>query len=359
MNSKRTVYAGSIPIGGKHPIVIQSMVNTRIDDRQGTIRQIRQLSEAGCMLVRIAYPSDIYRDDLAYIIKHSPLPVIADIHFDYKLAIGAIEAGAAKIRINPGNIGKKHIPAIAEAAAKANIPIRIGVNSGSLESELIEKYGHPVPEALVESAVKSVELFEKEGFHSIVLSIKSSDVLFMYNANIMLSKATDYPIHLGVTEAGGLMRGAVKSSAGIASLLLQNIGDTVRVSLSADPVEEIGIAKMILKSLHMYSNAPDIISCPTCSRSTFDVIGVQDEVEQLLSGTRKDITVAVMGCVVNGPGEAREADFGITGTEHQCILFKKGEIIFKGSRDTVLEQLAREVKHYEKDTDHTENTEKQ
>lgn len=359
MSSQKTVLVGNVPIGGNNPVIIQSMVNTKIEHREDTIGQIERLKEAGCRLARVAYPSMKYSDDLRYIIGHSPLPVIADIHFDYKLAIDAIKAGAAKIRINPGNIGNKHMPEIIDAAGNANIPIRIGVNSGSLEKEFLEKYGHPVPEALVDSAVKSLKLFEERGFENIIVSIKSSDVKFMYMANMQLARVIDYPIHLGVTEAGGLIRGTVKNSAGIAALLLQNVGDTIRVSLSAEPEEEVHIGKMILKSLHMYSDAPDVISCPTCSRTTFDVISVQEEVEHLLSRSDKNITVAVMGCVVNGPGEAREADFGITGTESQCILFRKGKIIFKGSKDAVFNELVKGVNSYEKDTDNTENSEEQ
>lgn len=348
MNSKKTVFVSKIPIGGKHSIVIQSMVNTVISDRQKTLKQIELLKDEGCQLIRIAYSDRKFYNDFKHIVDNSVLPVIADIHFDYKLAIEAIEAGASKIRINPGNIKKCNLLSIINAAKTNKVPIRIGVNSGSLESELLVKYGHPVPEALVESAVNAIHFFEEQGFDNIIVSIKSSDVIFMYEANILLKKQIPYPIHLGVTEAGGIIRGAVKNSAGIASLLLNGIGDTIRVSLSASPIEEIRVVKMLLKSLHLYENAPDIIACPTCSRTTFDVISMQNEIEEIFSKSSKNITIAIMGCVVNGPGEAREADFGITGTDSQCILFKKGEIIFKGNRDDVLEKLYKEVEKNEK-----------
>ncbi len=348
MNSEKSVLVSGIPIGGKHPIVIQSMVNTILSDKEKTLKQIELLKDEGCQLIRIAYSDRKFYNDFKYIIDNATMPVIADIHFDYKLAIEAIEAGASKIRINPGNIKKRNLVSIIKAAKTNKVPIRIGVNSGSLESELLMKYGHPVPEALVESAVNAVRFFENNDFDNIIISIKSSDVTFMYKANIILKEQIPYPIHLGVTEAGGIIRGTVKNSAGIASLLLNGVGDTIRISLSASPIEEIKIAKMLLKSLHLYENAPDIIACPTCSRTTFDVISMQSEIEKIFSRSDKNITIAIMGCVVNGPGEAKEADFGITGTTSQCILFKKGEIIFTGNKDAVLEKLYKEVEKNEK-----------
>lgn len=349
MNSKRTVYVGDVPIGGSHPIVIQSMINTDLKNRNRSLEQIIRLHESGSGIVRIAYPGSEYRDDFEYIVSRSPCPVIADIHFSADLAVEAMELGASKIRINPGNIKKRNLIKIIEKAKKFEVPIRIGVNSGSLEKDLLEKYGHPVPDGLVESAMRSTAFFEENDFDNIVLSVKSSDVNFMIESNIKLARKTDYPIHLGVTEAGGLIRGTVKNSIGIGYLLKNSIGDTVRVSLSTEPEKEIEIAKKMLKALHLYGNAPDVISCPTCSRSTFDVAGMQEIVEQHLENVKKDITVAVMGCVVNGPGEAKEADLGITGSLNECVLFKKGEIVFRGNPESVIEKLLEEVDSYEKD----------
>ncbi len=347
MNSKRTVYAGNIAIGGPNPVIIQSMVNKHLDDSGKILEHIDILKEAGCQLIRIAYPSSEFKRDFSYIVKHSSMPVIADIHFDYKLAIEAIEIGAAKIRINPGNIKKRNLKQIIHVAKSASTPIRIGVNSGSLESDMLKKYHHPVPDALVESALNSIEFFRENDFEDIVVSIKSSDVKFMYESNLKLAEKCDFPIHLGVTEAGGMMRGSIKNAAGISSLLLNHVGDTIRVSLSADPIEEIKVAKIILKSLHLYNGAPDVIACPTCSRTTFDVIQIQEEVEKILEHSKKNITIAVMGCVVNGPGEAREADLGITGTPVNCILFKQGKIIFSGTKEEVMDKLVKEVELYE------------
>ncbi|MFO8062574.1 MAG: flavodoxin-dependent (E)-4-hydroxy-3-methylbut-2-enyl-diphosphate synthase [bacterium] len=349
MNAERTVYVGDVPIGGSHPVVIQSMINTDLKERDRSLDQITRLHESGSRIVRIAYPGSQYRDDFEYIVSRAPCPVIADIHFSADLAVEAMDMGASKIRINPGNIKRRNLKRIIDKARLCNVPIRIGVNSGSLEKDLLEKYGHPVPDGLVESALRSIAFFEENDFDNIVLSVKSSDVNFMIESNVKLARKTDYPIHLGVTEAGGLIRGTVKNSIGIGYLLKNNIGDTVRVSLSTEPEKEIEVAKKMLKALHLYGNAPDVISCPTCSRSTFDVAGMQETVEKHLENVKKDITVAVMGCVVNGPGEAKEADFGITGSLNECVLFRKGEIIFKGNPENAIKKLLEEVDRYEKD----------
>lgn len=343
MSSKRTVFVGDIPVGGGNPVVIQSMTNTDTKDAGKTLEQIDRIVRAGAKLMRVAFYDADCAKPFREITDRSPCPVIADIHFDWKLAVAAMENGAAKIRINPGNIAKRNLLRIIDSAKANKVPVRIGVNSGSLEKELLEKYSHPSPEALAESAVNAVRFFNDHGFDEIIISIKSSDVRDMIKANKLLAEQAEYPLHIGVTEAGGLIRGTVKNSIGIGSLLLDSIGDTVRVSLSDDPEREIETAIMILRSLHLYREAPDIIACPTCSRSTFDVIKAQKIVEERFGKARKDIKIAVMGCIVNGPGEAREADYGITGAGGSCILFKHGNIIFKGSFDDVLGRLEQEV----------------
>ncbi|PIP14445.1 MAG: 4-hydroxy-3-methylbut-2-en-1-yl diphosphate synthase [bacterium (Candidatus Stahlbacteria) CG23_combo_of_CG06-09_8_20_14_all_34_7] len=348
MNSKKIIYVGNVPIGGGFPIVIQSMTNTDTSDYRSTLRQIKQLFERGSQIVRVSYPNVSYLESMKKIIDQSPCPIIADIHFDYKTAISAIEIGAQKIRINPGNMSKKHLEEIIKAAKAKNVPIRIGVNSGSLEKSILRKYGHPSDEALIESLRKSVEFFEERDFTRLILSVKSSDVLSMIRTNMMIKRIFDYPMHLGVTEAGGLLRGSVKNSIGISHLLMNNVGDTIRVSLSDSPLYEVDTAKMILRALHINSNMPDIISCPTCSRTTFNVIRVQKMLEKKLEKSNKNIRVAVMGCIVNGPGEAREADLGITGSNEIGIVFKKNKIIFKGSKEESLKVLLKEVDEYGK-----------
>ena len=348
MNSKKIVYVGNVPLGGGFPIVIQSMTNTNTADFRATIKQVKQLFERGAQLVRVSYPDISCTESMKKIIEQSPCPIIADIHFDYRLAMKAIEIGAQKIRINPGNMPKKHLEEIIKAAKERNVPIRIGVNSGSLEKDILKKYQHPSEEALVESMQRSVDFFENKGFSQLILSVKSSDVLSMVKTNMMLKKMFGYPIHLGVTEAGGLLRGSVKNSIGISYLLMNKVGDTIRVSLSDSPLYEVDVAKIILRSLHINSNTPDVISCPTCSRTTFDVIGVQKIVEKKLEKSTKNLTVAVMGCVVNGPGEAKEADLGITGSSEMGIVFKKNKIIFKGSKEDAVKILLREVDDYGK-----------
>jgi (E)-4-hydroxy-3-methylbut-2-enyl-diphosphate synthase len=346
MNSKKIVYVGNVPIGGGFPVVIQSMTNTDTLNSNATLKQVRRLYERGAQIVRVSYPDISHRESMKKIIEGSPCPIIADIHFDYKLALSAIEIGAHKVRINPGNMPKKHLLKIIRAAKEKNIPIRIGVNSGSLEKDILKKYGHPSEDALVESMQRAVKFFEENGFYQLILSVKSSDVMSMIRTNMMLKKIFDYPIHLGVTEAGGLLRGSVKNSIGIGNLLLNNTGDTIRVSLSDSPLYEVDVAKMILRSIHINSNSPDIISCPTCSRTTFDVIGAQKIIEKRLEKSNKNITVAIMGCVVNGPGEAKEADLGITGSSEMGIVFKKNKIIFRGSKKDALKVLLKEVDNY-------------
>lgn len=347
MNSKKTVYVGNIPIGGKHPVVIQSMTNTKTEDYKSTLDQINQLYERGAQIVRVSYPDIKCKDSLKKIVKDSPCPIIADIHFDYKLAISAIDIGCAKIRINPGNISKRNLSEIIKVAKEKDVPIRIGVNGGSLEKEILKKYNYPSSDALFESIKKSVEFFLDKGFDKLVLSVKSSDVIEMIKANLKL-KELDFPVHLGVTEAGGILRGSIKNSIGISYLLLNGVGDTIRVSLSDSPVYEIDTAKIILSSIHMSSNVPDVIACPTCSRTTFDVVSVQKEVENILENVKSNVKVAVMGCVVNGPGEAKDADIGITGGKDIGVLFKKGEIVQKGPIDKVLKIFYEELRKYGK-----------
>ena len=347
MNSKVEVNVGGVKIGGKNRVVIQSMTNTDTHDAESTLKQINALYEAGAEIVRVAYPDKECYASFKKIIGESPCPIVADIHFDAKLAIDAIRCGAHKIRINPGNINKKSLVEIIEAAKAAGIPIRIGVNSGSLEKDILERHGSPTEEALVESAERSIQFFESNGFKNLVVSIKSSDVMHMIRSNMLLKNKCEYPIHLGVTEAGGLLRGSIKNSIGVSNLILNGVGDTIRVSLSENPEKEVEAAKIILKSMHMYTKAPDIISCPTCSRTTFDVIGTSRQIEDILKKSRKNIKVAVMGCVVNGPGESAEADFGITGSGNTCVLFKKGKIILQGDRELVYNRLLKEMEEYE------------
>lgn len=348
MNSKRTVIVKDVKIGGRNPIVIQSMTNTDTNDSKATLNQIRRMHESGAHLARVSYPDISCRDSFREIIKKSPIPIVADIHFDYKLALSAIDIGAHKIRINPGNISKANLKEIIKSANERKVPIRIGVNSGSLEKDILKKYKSPVKEALLESMQRSVEFFTDNGFENLVLSIKSSDVIYMIEANKLLKKHFDFPIHLGVTEAGGILRGSIKNTLAIGHLLLLGIGDTIRVSLSEDPIKELETAKMMLSAMHLYENAPDVISCPTCARTTFDVIGVQRIVEERLKKIKKHVKVAIMGCVVNGPGEAREADLGITGTKDRGILFKKGIIIFEGKKEEAVKKLLEEVNNYGK-----------
>ncbi|KXG78118.1 4-hydroxy-3-methylbut-2-en-1-yl diphosphate synthase (flavodoxin) [Fervidicola ferrireducens] len=324
----KKVYVGDIGIGGDFPVSVQSMTNTKTQDVKATVNQILALEEAGCDIVRVAVPDMEAAQAISEIKRNIHIPLVADIHFDYRLAIEAIKNGADKVRINPGNIGGvDRIKKVVEAARERNIPIRIGVNSGSLEKDLLEKYGSPCAEALVESALRHVSILEGLDFSDIVISIKSSDVLTTVKAYEMLAKRVDYPFHLGVTEAGTIFSGTVKSAVGLGILLYEGIGDTIRVSLTGDPVEEVRVGKEILKSLNLIESGVNLISCPTCGRCQIDLIGIAREVEKKLAGIKAPIKVAVMGCIVNGPGEAREADIGIAGGSGKVAVFKKGRIL--------------------------------
>lgn len=340
----RQIVVGGIPIGGGAPVVIQSMLNTKTTDVEGSLGQLRALAAAGCQIARLAVPNMEAARGFAEICKESPLPLVADIHFDYKLAIAAAEGGAAKIRINPGNIGgEDRVKAVVEVCKEKRIPIRIGVNGGSLEKRLLEKYGHPTAEALVESAFQHLELLEKQGFYDTCVSMKSSRVPTMVEAARMFRERCDYPLHIGVTETGPVRQGLIKSAMGIGALLLDGIGDTIRVSLTDDPVEEVSAAKDILKAAGLRQEGVNIISCPTCGRTRIDLIGLVNQVDQALKDCPKPITVAVMGCVVNGPGEAREADIGIAGGDGWGMIFEKGEQVEKLPYDELLPALLRRI----------------
>ena len=326
----RKIFVGGVAMGGGAPVSIQSMLNTKTTDVAGCLRQRHALKAAGCQIARLAVPHAAAAQSFAEIAAQSPLPLVADIHFDYRLAISAAEGGAAKIRINPGNIGgADRVQAVADVCKSKKIPIRIGVNGGSLDKKLLEKYGHPTPEALVESAFSHLELLEQAGFYDACVSIKSSSVPTMVAACRLFRRRCDYPLHIGVTETGPVRAGLIKSAMGIGALLLDGIGDTLRVSLTADPVQEVYAAKEILRAAGVRKDGVNIISCPTCGRTSIDLIGLVDQVEQALQDCSKSITVAVMGCVVNGPGEAREADVGIAGGEDCGVLFVKGEPVRK------------------------------
>lgn len=340
----RKIKVGNVYIGGDSRVSIQSMTNTDTRNTEATLDQIRALYNAGCEIIRCAVPDMIAAEAIKEIVKYSPIPVVADIHFDYKLALKSIENGVAALRINPGNIGNiERVRMVVEAAKENNIPIRIGVNAGSLEKKLLEKYGEPTAEALVESALDHVKILEELEFYDIVISIKSSNVKMMIAAYRLMSSKCDYPLHLGVTESGTPFKGAIKSSIGIGTLLAEGIGDTIRVSLTSDPIEEIKVAKEILRDLDLREGGLEFISCPTCGRTEIDLIKIAQEVEKRLEGIKKDIKVAVMGCIVNGPGEAREADIGIAGGIGEGIIFKKGKIIKKVKEEDLVEELMKEI----------------
>ena len=323
---KRQIQVGSVLVGGDAPVSIQSMLNTKTTDVEGSLAQIRALKAAGCQIARLAVPDMEAARGFREIAAESPLPLVADIHFDYRLAIAAAEGGASKIRINPGNIGgKERVKAVVDVCKEKRIPIRIGVNGGSLEKNILEKYGHPTPEALVESALGPVALLEEQGFYDICISMKSSSVPVTMAAYRLMDQKTDYPLHLGVTETGTEHMGVIKSAIGIGGLLCLGIGNTLRVSLTADPVREVVAAKEILQAAGIRKEGPEFISCPTCGRTQIDLIGLASEVERRLQGMNKPITVAVMGCIVNGPGEAKEADVGIAGGKDCGVLFAKGK----------------------------------
>ena len=340
----RQIIVGGVPIGGGAPVAIQSMLNTRTTDVAASLEQIRKLHTAGCQIVRLAVQNMEAARGFAEIAKESPLPLVADIHFDYKLAIAAAEGGASKIRINPGNIGgEDRVKAVVEVCKDKKIPIRIGVNGGSLEKELLEKYGHPTAEALVESAFGHLELLEKYGFYDTCLSMKSSTVPTMVAACRLFREKCDYPLHIGVTETGPVKQGLIKSAMGIGALLLDGIGDTIRVSLTDDPVEEVYAAKDILKAAGLRKEGVNIISCPTCGRTRIDLIGLVNQVDEALKNCEKPITVAVMGCVVNGPGEAREADIGIAGGDGWGMIFEKGVQVEKLPYEELLPALLNRI----------------
>jgi (E)-4-hydroxy-3-methylbut-2-enyl-diphosphate synthase len=346
MNRRETkkVWVGNVPLGGGAPISVQSMTCTKTEDVRGTVDQIQRLEEAGCEIVRVAVPSKEAAKTLGAIKKQIRIPLVADIHFDYRLALLSIEQGADKIRINPGNIGsRERVEKILSAAKARGIPVRIGVNSGSLEKEIVQKYGGINAAGLVESAINHVRICEDVGFQDIVLSVKASDVPLMIETNRMLADKLDYPIHLGVTEAGTPRSGILRSAVGIGTLLAEGIGDTIRVSLTGDPVDEVRAGFDILKALRLRAHGLTIISCPTCGRMQTDLIPIVQEVEKSLSDVRTPITVAVMGCAVNGPGEAKEADIGVACGKKSALLFKKGEVIRKLKEDEIVAALIDEV----------------
>ena len=340
----RQIQVGDVRIGGGAPVVIQSMLNTKTTDVAGSLTQIQALKDAGCQIARLAVPNMESARTFAEICKDSPLPLVADIHFDYKLAIAAAEGGASKIRINPGNIGgDDRVKAVVDVCKDKHIPLRIGVNGGSLDKRLLEKYGHPTAEALVESAFEHLELLEKYGFYDTCLSMKSSTVPTMVQACRLFRSKCDYPLHIGVTETGPVKQGLIKSAMGIGALLLDGIGDTIRVSLTDDPVEEVYAAKDILKAAGLRKEGVNIVSCPTCGRTRIDLIGLVNQVDQALKDCEKPITVAVMGCVVNGPGEAREADIGIAGGDGWGMIFEKGEQVEKLPYEELLPALLKRI----------------
>ena len=343
----REIHIGDRVIGGGNPILIQSMTNTKTSDVEATVAQILQLEKAGCDIIRCTINDEAAADAIPAIKKQIHIPLVGDIHFDYRLAIKAIENGVDKIRINPGNIGgQEKLAKVVEAARKRNIPIRVGVNSGSLEKNLLEKYGGVTAEGIVESALDKVHMIENMGYDNLVVSIKSSDVMMCVKAHELIAKKCSYPLHVGITESGTLLSGNIKSSVGLGIILYQGIGDTIRVSLTGDPVEEIKSAKLILKALGLRKGGIEVVSCPTCGRTKIDLIGLANKVETMVAEYPLDIKVAVMGCVVNGPGEAREADLGIAGGIGEGLLIKKGEIIRKVKEDELLDALRNELEHW-------------
>ncbi len=343
-DNTKVIKIGDRVIGGGNPVLIQSMTNTRTEDVEATVAQILRLEEAGCEIIRSTVPTLEAAKAIAEIKKQIHIPIVADIHFDYKMAIAAMENGADKIRINPGNIGSKdRIAAVVSCAKERNIPIRVGVNSGSLEKELVEKYGGVTAEGLVESALDKIGIIEDLGYDNMVVSIKSSNVMLCVKAHELLAEKCQYPLHVGITEAGTLYGGNIKSSIGLGIILNEGIGDTIRVSLSGDPVEEIKTAKMILKTLGMRKGGVEVVSCPTCGRTKIDLIGLANQVETMVQGYDLDIKVAVMGCAVNGPGEAREADIGIAGGVGEGLLIKHGEVIKKVKEEDLLMVLKEEL----------------
>lgn len=340
----REIKIGNVTIGGGNPVAIQSMTNTKTEDVNATVAQILELEKAGCEIIRCAVPTMEAAKALSEIKRQINIPLVADIHFDYRLAIAAIENGADKIRINPGNIGDEdRVRAVVDKAKEYHVPIRVGVNSGSLEKNLVEKYGGVTAEGLVESALDKVKMIEKMGYDQLVVSIKSSDVMMCVEAHEKIAKVCPYPLHVGITESGTVWAGNIKSSIGLGLILSQGIGDTIRVSLTGAPVEEIKSAKMILKTLGLRKGGIEVVSCPTCGRTKIDLIGLANKVEEMVADIPLDIKVAVMGCVVNGPGEAKEADIGIAGGVGEGLLIKKGEIVKKVKEDELLDTLRQEL----------------
>ncbi len=341
----RQVDVGNVKIGGDAPIAIQSMLNVLSSDYEGNLAQVKELEEAGCEIVRMAVPDMEAVKVLGKLKENTNIPLVADIHFDYRLALESLNAGVDKIRINPGNIGSaERVAAVADACNLKNVPIRIGVNSGSVEKDLLEKFGGATPDAMVESAFRHVKLLEDCGFYNTVISIKSSDVENMVKAYSLVAERCDYPLHLGVTEAGTERSSLIKSSIGIGSLLLNGIGDTIRVSITDTPVKEIFAARDILKAINVRVETPQIVSCPTCGRTKIDLVSLANQVENAVKNIKKPIKIAVMGCVVNGPGEAKEADIGVAGGDGCGVIFKKGEILRKVNEDEIVKALLDEIK---------------
>ena len=343
----KVVKIGNRVIGGGNPILIQSMTNTKTEDVRATVAQIQALTAAGCDIIRCAVPTQEAASALKEIKKQITIPLVADIHFDYKLAIAAIENGADKIRINPGNIGsRERVQAVVDAAKERNIPIRVGVNSGSLEKDLVKKYGGVTAEGIVESALDKVHMIEDMGYDNLVISIKSSDVLMWAKAHELIAPKTGHPLHVGITESGTVLSGNIKSAVGLSIILSQGIGDTIRVSLTGDPKEEIKSAKLILRTLGLRKGGIEVVSCPTCGRTQIDLIGLANKVENMVEDIPLDIKVAVMGCVVNGPGEAKEADIGIAGGKGEGLLIRKGEVVKKVPESELLDALREELLHW-------------
>ncbi len=344
----KEIRIGDVVIGGNHPVAIQSMTNTKTEDIKGTIEQIHRLEAAGCEIVRCTVPTLEAAEALREIKKNIQIPLVADIHFDYRMAIAAIENGADKIRINPGNIGgEERLRAVVDKAKEHEIPIRVGVNSGSLEKTLLEKYGAVTAEGIVESALDKVRMIEEMEYDNLVVSIKSSDVMMCVKAHELIAEQCPYPLHVGITEAGTVYSGNIKSSIGLGIILYEGIGNTIRVSLTGDPSEEIRSAKLILKTLGLRKGGIEVVSCPTCGRTQIDLIGLANQVEKMVQEFPLDLKVAVMGCVVNGPGEAREADIGIAGGKGEGLLIKKGEVVKKVKEEELLETLRRELQNWE------------
>lgn len=340
----RQVKVGNLTLGGNNHVIIQSMCNTKTKDTDATIAQILQLEKAGCEMARVAVLNEEDAKSISVIKAHTHIPIVADIHFDYRLALIAIEQGIDKIRINPGNIGSiENVKKVVEACKEKHIPIRIGVNAGSLEKDILEKYGHPTAQGMIESAKRHVDILESLDFKDIVISLKASNTLLTIEAYQLASETFDYPLHVGVTEAGTKLSGTIKSSLGIGTILYEGIGNTIRVSLSDQPVEEIKVAKTLLKELNLIKNVPTLISCPTCGRLQYDLIPIANEIEDFLNTIQSDITIAIMGCAVNGPGEAKNADIGIAGGVNEGLLIKKGEIVEKVKQEDIVERLKKEI----------------